>query len=302
METTDLPGEYNPAHGGSAVARRSLFTLVLLITANGLAAAQTPAQAGRGGVAPPPEPSPTAPLYRHTGEQYRVYNFPGTGESIPYRLFVPNSWTPDKKMPMLVTLRAGNTVDGPYRAGNDLVKQAAQRGYIVVTPMGYRPLSQPYYGSRYPIARVPPSVPAAGWTPQEDERAEQDVLYVIDLVTREYNVDTARVYLHGQNPSGSGALHLAAKYPERFAAVVASSAPIVLDAYPFDRLKGAVALLVIHGDQDTNNPIEASQKMATAAKAAGVDTVYATVPGGTHLEAYLTYASQIFDFLGQHHK
>jgi hypothetical protein len=42
--------------------------------------------------------------------------------------------------------------------------------------------------------------------------------------------------------------------------------------------------------------------MAAAAKAAGVETVYATVPGGTHLEAYLTYASQIFDFLGQHRR
>ena len=286
------------------MSRRTLFTAVLLISANAFvaAAAQSAAQGAPGGAAPAPEPNPNAPLYRHTGEQYRVYNFPGTGESIPYRLFVPTSWTPEKKLPMLVTLRAGNTVDGPYRAGNDLVKQAAQRGYIVVTPMGYRGLSQPYYGSRYPIARTPPSVPAAGWTPQEDERAEQDVLYVMDLVTKEYNVDTTRIYIHGQNPSGSGALHLVAKYPDRFAAIVVSSGPIVLDNYPFASLKGRVAMMVIHGDQDTNNPIEASQKMAAAAKAAGVDTVYATVPGGTHLEAYLTYAPQIFDFLDKHRK
>jgi len=194
-------------------------------------------------------------------------------------------------------------VDGPYRAGNDLVKQAEQRGYIVVTPMGYRGLSQPYYGSPYPVVRPNgPSTPAAGWTPQENERSEQDVLYVMDLVAKEYNVDTARVYIHGQNPSGSGALHLAAKYPDRFAAIVVSSGPIVLDSYPFSNIKGKMGLLVIHGDQDTNNPITASQKMAEAAKAAGVETVYATVPGGTHLEAYLTYASQIFDFLDKHKK
>ena len=259
----------------------------------GLAGAQAPA---------PPQPNPAAPLYHYKGEQYRIYNFPGTGESIPYRLFVPSKWTPDAKLPMLVTLRAGNTIDGPYRAQNDLVRVAEQRGYIVVTPMGYRGLSQPYYGSPYQIARPGAAAPAAGWTAQENERAEQDVLYVIDLVAKEYNVDRARVYLHGQNPSGSGALYLAAKYPERFAAVVASSAPIVYDAYPFDRLKGKLALMVIHGDQDTTNPIEASQKMANAAKAAGVDTVYATVPGGTHLEAYLTFASQIFDFFDKHSK
>jgi predicted peptidase len=250
----------------------------------------------------PPEPRPTAPLYQQKGEQYRIYNFPATGESIPYRLFVPSRWTPATKLPMLVTLRAGNTVDGPYRAQNDLVRVAEQRGYIVVTPMGYRGLSQPYYGSPYQIARPTAAAPAAGWTPQENERAEQDVLYVMDLVAKEYNADLSRVYLHGQNPSGSGALHLAAKYPDRLAAVVVSSAPIVYDAYPFDRLKGKLALMVIHGDQDTVNPIEASKKMADAAKAAGVDTVYATVPGGTHLEAYLTYATQIFDFLDKHHK
>jgi predicted peptidase len=254
----------------------------------------------RGGPPPAPQPNPSAPLYHAKGEQYRIYNFPGTGESIPYRLFVPSRWTPETKLPLLVTLRAGNTVDGPYRAGNDLVKVAEQRGYLVVTPMGYRGLSQPYYGSRYQIARPRAAAPAAGWSAQEDERAEQDVFYVVDLVAKEYNVDLSRIYLHGQNPSGSGALYLASKYPERFAAVVVSSAPIVFDSYPFDRLKGRVALLVIHGDQDTVNPIEASQKMAVAAKAAGVDTEYATVPGGTHLEAYLTYASQIFDFLDKH--
>src|SRR5262245_5110119 len=257
---------------------------------------------GAGQPPPPPQPNAKAPLYQATGEQYRIYNFPGTGESIPYRLYVPSRWTTATKLPMLITLRAGNTVDGPYRADNNLVRVAAQHGYIVVTPMGYRGLSQPYYGSRFQIARTGAAAPAARGTAQEDERAEQDVLYVMDLVAKEYNVDLARVYLHGQNPSGSGALYLAQKYPERFAAVVVSSAPIVYDAYPFDRIKGKLALLVIHGDQDTTNPIAASQKMAEAAKAAGVETEYATVPGGTHLEAYLTHASQIFDFLDKHKK
>ena len=261
------------------------------------------AQATGAAVPAPPQPDPARPLYRHVGEQYRVYNFPGPEEAIPYRLFVPSRWTPATRLPMLVTLRAGTSVDNPYRSGNDLVKQAEQRGYLVVTPMGYRPLRQPYYGSRFQIARPNAPAPAAGWTAEEDARAEQDVLYVMDLVAKEYNVDPSRIYLHGQNPSGSGALYLAAKYPERFAALVVSSGPIVYDSYPFDRLKTAkMALMVIHGDQDTVNPIAASQSMANAARAAGVDTVYATVPGGTHLEAYLTYASQIFDFLDTHKK
>jgi len=274
-----------------------LLTLVLAALAT---ASPAPGQAPA--TPAPLHPNPRAPLYRHLGEQYRVYEFPGTGESIPYRLFVPSRWTPGTKLPLLVTLRAGQSVDNSYRSNNDFVVNAERRGYLVVTPMGYRPLRQPYYGSPYRIARPNAAAPAEGWTPLENERAEQDVLNVIDLVSEEYSVDPSRVYLHGQNPSGSGALHLGAKYPDRFAALVISSAPIVLDRYPFDRLKGKVALLVIHGDQDTTNPIDASKAMADTARAAGVDTVYATVPGGTHLEAYLTYASQIFDFLDAHKK
>jgi predicted peptidase len=251
----------------------------------------------------PPEPIPANPGYRQKGEQYRVYSFPGTGESIPYRLFVPSRWTPDTKLPLLVTLRAGNSVDNSYRDNNDLVKQAEQRGYLVVTPLGYRGLSQPYYGSPYPVVRPKgPSTPADGWTPQENERSEQDVMYVIDLVTKEYNVDPGRIFVHGQNPSGSGALHLVAKYPEKFAAAVISSGPVPPKSYPWDKIKGKVALMVIHGDQDTSNPIAASQAMADEAKAAGVNTVYATVPGGVHLTAYLTYAPQIFDFLDKQKK
>lgn len=274
----------------------ALLTIAAALATDSLRAGQAPA-------APAPvRPNPRAPLYRHVGEQYRVYEFPGTAESIPYRLFVPSRWTPGTKLPLLVTLRAGTSVNNSYRSNNDFVVQAERRGYLVVTPMGYRSLPQPYYGSAYRIARPGAAEPAAGWTPLENARAEQDVLNVIDLVSEEYNVDTARVYLHGQNPSGSGALHLGAKYPDRFAALVISSAPIVFDAYPWDRLKGKVSLMVIHGDQDTSNPIEASKKMADAAKAAGVDTVYGTVPGGTHLEAYLTYASQIFDFLDARRK
>lgn len=245
-------------------------------------------------------PSPTLPLYRHTGEQYRVYTFPETGESIPYRLFVPATWTPASRLPMLVTLRAGTSVDNPYRPPNSLVTEAGRRGYIVVTPMGYRPLRQPYYGSRYRIAKPDAAEPAAGWTAEDDARAHQDVLNVIELVSKEYNADASRIYLHGQNPSGSGALHLAAAHPGMFKALVVSSGPIAPSAYPWDKLTGRTSLLVVHGDQDTTNPIEASRQMAAAATAAGVDATFASVPGGTHLEAYLTYAGGIFDFLDRH--
>jgi predicted peptidase len=275
-------------------------SVILVMACHALAYGQAP-PAPPGAAPQALQPNPRGPLYQHMGEQYRVYEFPGTGESIPYRLFVPSRWKLGARLPLLVTLRAGQSVDNSYRDPNSLVTEAEKRGYLVVTPMGYRPLRQPYYGSPYQIARPKAPAPADGWTPQENERAEQDVLNVIDLVTKEYGVDTSRVYLHGQNPSGSGAMHLGAKYPDRFAALVISSGPIVFDAYPFERIKGK-GLLVIHGDKDTVNPIESSKKMADAARAAGVNAIYATVPGGEHLTAYLAYAKEIFDFLDAQRK
>src|ERR1700745_4494858 len=98
--------------------RRAAMSAAIVLMATSCALAQPP---GRGSAPAPPQPNPNAPLYHAKGEQYRIYNFPGTGESIPYRLFVPSRWSTATKLPMLVTLRAGNTVDGPYRADNNLV-------------------------------------------------------------------------------------------------------------------------------------------------------------------------------------
>jgi predicted peptidase len=243
-------------------------------------------------------PSPTAPMYRQTGEQYRSYDFPGTGESIPYRLYVPENWTPAQSLPVLITLRAGPSINNNHRNNNDLVLQARQRGYIVISPLGYRGYAQPYYGSPYPVDRpAGPSEPAAGWTEEEDQRAEQDVVNVLHLVAEEYNADTSRVFVHGQNPSGSSAFHFAAKYPDAIRGIVASAGPIVTDNYPFNNLVDKVAVMMIHGTADTANTAQASQRVVRELQENGVEAQYHDVPDGEHLTAYLTFASEVFDFL-----
>ncbi len=276
------------------IIKTIIFTFVLL---SATAFAQLSSIPGLEGVNTP-QPNPAWPMYQQTGEQYRIYEFPGTGESIPYRLFVPENWSQAQQLPMLVTLRAGNSINNNFRDNNDLVREARARGYIIVAPLGYRGKAQPYYGSPYPIDRpAGPSVPADGWTEVENQNAEQDVLNVIGLVATEYNADISRVFIHGQNPSSSGAFHFAAKYPDLINAVIASAGPIVTDNYPFDNLVGKVAVMMVHGDMDTANTIAASQRVTRELNEHGIEAVYATVPGGVHLTAYLTYASEIFDFL-----
>lgn len=283
--------------------KSKLLLLGLLFTAlfNVLSAeAQLPTLPGQQS-AVAPVPIPNAPMYQHTGEQYRVYEFPVTGEPIPYRLFVPENWTPTQQLPILITLRAGTSINNNHRDNNDLVRLARERGYIVISPLGYRGYRQPYYGSPYPVDRpAGPSVPADGWTAEENLRAEQDVLNVLALVAAEYNADTTRVFVHGQNPSGSAAMHLAAKYPDMINAIVVSSGPIVTADYPFENLQGKVAVMMLHGDMDDQNTAAASERVTKELQDHGVEAEFHLVPGGVHLTAYLTFAKEIFDFLDQH--
>ncbi len=245
-----------------------------------------------------PVPAPAAPLYRATGEQYRVYEFPGTGEPIPYRLFVPETWRPGARLPVLVTLRAGTSINNNHRGGNELVKLARERGYILISPLGYRGYAQPYYGSRYPVDREGgPSTPAEGWSAQDDQRAELDVLFVLNLVAAEYGADTSRLFLHGQNPSGSGAFHFAAKYPGLFGRIVVSAGPIVTAGYPFENLAGRTGVLLLAGDKDAAWTITASERLAGELRSKGVEAEFQRVAGGEHLNAYLVHAPGLFDFL-----
>lgn len=62
-----------------------------------------------------------------------------------------------------------------------------------------------------------------GW-----ERAEQDLLAILDAVEQNFQVDTAREYLTGISYGGFGSWYMASKHPERFAAV----APIVGWGHP----------------------------------------------------------------------
>ena len=276
------------------VTAACLVTLLL----SGVAAAQQLPGVAASQLEKAPKPDPAAPMYRQRGEQYRVYDFPGTGEPIPYRLFVPETWTPDKKLPVLVTLRAGNSINNNHRGGNELVKVARERGYIVISPLGYRGTAQPYYGSPYPVDReAGPSVPADGWTAQDNQRAELDVLYVLELVTAEYNADTSRLFLHGQNPSGSAAFHFAAQYPGLFSKIVVSAGPIISANYPFDKLNGKTSVLMLAGDKDAKYTASACERMTRELQAHGVKAEFHLVPGGEHLNAYLLHAPQLFDFL-----
>ncbi len=279
-----------------------------------------------------PAPDPKSPQYRTTGEQDRSYEFPGTGEKIAYHLYVPAKWKPSMKLPLvIVTHGANQPSDAPFKrpmANPTLAKTAEERGYIVAAVTGYHANATGVGGWNVPykMVTVPRPAPAAGAGPgagggpggagtagggarppqapptqQDFERAEQDVLFVTDLVAKEYNADPRRIYLMGNSSGGSAVWAYAAKFPQRWAAISPSAAPLEDANFPYAKLKN-VPVLVVHGDKDTTMVFDASKAMVDHAKAKGVDATWLPVIGGAHVDAWAQpeVIKQVFDFFDAH--
>jgi poly(3-hydroxybutyrate) depolymerase len=270
-----------------------------------------------------PAPDTRSPQYHAKGEQDRSYDFPGTGEKIAYHLYVPAKWTPATKLPLvIVTHGAAQPATAPFQRPKDsptLAKAAEEHGYIIAAVTGYHANATGVGGWNVPykmmtVPRPAPAVgdrpapagPGAGLPPptaQDFERAEQDVLFVTDLVAKEYNADPKRIYLMGNSSGGSAVWAYAAKYPQRWAAISPSAAPLEDSSFPYEKLK-KVPVLVVHGEKDTSMVFDASKAMVDHAKAKGVDATFLAVPDGMHVDAWAQPAviQQIFAFFDAHKK
>jgi poly(3-hydroxybutyrate) depolymerase len=142
---------------------------------------------------------------------------------------------------------------------------------------------------------------AAPATPEDLQRAEQDVLNVTDLMAKEYNVDTTRINLMGNSSGGGAVWAYTAKFPERWTAIAPSAAPLAEGDYPFEKLKN-VPVIYIHGDGDTTMDYNAGKAMIDRAKARGVNATFLGVMGGQHTDAWAQpdIIKQIFDFFDAH--
>lgn len=162
-------------------------------TATGTPAA---AQRGRGGRQP------------DSRVQQRTYHFADTDVDLPYAVFVSSKVGKDRKAPLIVALHGlgGN----PNTLMHDNLLEAL--GYIVFAPAGYNPRG--WYGISWTITppagaarRTEPA--AANDPPNLTELAEKDVMNLLAMARREFNVDERRTYLMGHSMGGAGTFYLA---------------------------------------------------------------------------------------------
>jgi poly(3-hydroxybutyrate) depolymerase len=239
------------------------------------------------------------PLYRAKGDQERHYWFDEAREMMAYHVYTPLKWDGKSKLPMVLVLH-GNSRDQDYYFDRDdhiLARMAEQHGYLVVCPMGFRPNAG--WGSNSLNPRSPGAFAADPVRLKQGELSEKDALNVLELVTKEYPIDTSRIYLFGHSAGGAGTWYMGEKYADKWAAIAASAAATRPAGFPFDRLKG-MPIMVCHGDQDDEVPVASSRNMVKAAKENGLDPHYLEVPGATHLTIVAIVEPKVFDFFDQH--
>jgi len=251
----------------------------------------------------------------------RTYVFTNTGEALPYAVFVSTKVVKGKPAPLIVALRGAGGNPGVFMH-QPALNLAEEGGYIMVAPMGYSAMANfgnpatgmggfgrrggastnaPRMPQQIPETHLPVSGPVVGPDQSKaSEYSEQDVMNVLAMIRKEFNIDDHRIYLMGHSQGGAGALHIADKYSSIWAAVAGLSpgAPgFQLDANA--KFKDVPVLLEV-GTKDAF--ISSVQHLDETMKSLNIPHEYIVVPGKDHGGIIMGGMTNVFQFFGQHIK
>lgn len=218
------------------------------------------------------------PFTGERGEIERAY-LSADGNLVPYRIYVPKSYTGAEARPVVVMLH-GVLGDERYFFSwvfdPDLIRsEAERRGVILAAPLGGGRLGA-YVG-----------------------KGQDDVLEVMKSLSQNYKTDPARIYLMGHSLGAGGAWSIASARPELFAAIapVAGGGPAQADAAaPLLEKVKSLPVIIAHGARDGIVPPEGSKVMYQAAQKAGMKVSFIEVPDADHLSIVAAAFRQILNF------
>jgi len=226
-----------------------------------------------------------------TGAQLATYHSLVDDSEQPYALYVPPSYSPAKKWPLVITL---HEEDSNHRLNLRRVFGAPVR---VNAPdsenMRYFP-AVPDYGF---LVAAPFARGSMGY----EGIAERDVYDVLADVKRRFPVDEDRVYLTGISTGGIGALRLVLTRPDVWAAVAVLCPGPAGGVEEMAGNASSVPVRLYHGDLDPIVAPETSRAWHRRLLDAGVPVSYLEYPNVRHNvwdEAYRDGA--VFEWFAQH--
>jgi len=232
----------------------------------------------------------------------RTYDFKQAGKEMEYALYVPTSYNKSKKMPLIVLLHGLGSNPQGVIGYQGITAEAEKRGYIVVAPYGYN--SGGWYGSQGPgkdfrVGRTPADAPA-----NLGELSELDVLNVLDVVRKEFKVDTRRTYLMGHSMGGGGTFYLGMKYKQNWAALAPMAPAIYSDPAELEKIR-KMPIIVVQGDKDTLVPVDGTRKWVAKMQELKIPHKYIEIKDGNHILSITQnpqMIAEVFDFFDAHKK
>jgi predicted peptidase len=195
-----------------------------------------------------------------------------SGETMDYRLFVPPTYDPTKKFPLILWLHnaAGR--------GSDNLGQISGWNYP-----GSHLWTRPENQAKFPAFVLAPQVDETkAWARPHANTAPVSIrlaLEILDSLEKEYRIDADRVYVAGQSMGGEGVWSALAFAPGRFAAAIA------LCGYGFDDMiapDAKVPVWIFQGDADPIVSVEHAREWVAALRKAGGNPKYTEYPGVDH--------------------
>jgi len=196
-----------------------------------------------------------------------------------YVLFVPHGYKDDAEFPLILFLHGAGEREGGS-------KQPVE--------VGIGPAVKKEEKS-FPFFVLIPRCKGAPNNWLADGADAQRALAMLAEVQKDYKIDPKRVYLTGLSMGGYGTWSLAAKHPDKWAAIV----PVCGKGNPADGEKiKHIPCWAFHGDKDTAVKVEGSRDMIAAMKKAGGEPKYTEYPGVGHNSWDMAYGTkELYDWL-----
>lgn len=225
------------------------------------------------------------PIESARGDIFLAYRSNFDGQLVPYRVYLPTSYSASKKYPLVVLLHgAGGDETDFIEAYNGLwPKLAEQKGYILASVTGRGPLG--------------------GYT--KESGGEQDVLDVMELVKQRYSIDPKKVFLGGHSMGGGGTWRIGLAYPEKFAGLIPIAGTSAQLAPGLDGLmkKGIhIPIMIVCGGKDALVAVSGCRAVAEEARKLNAPVKYAEYPPADHLSVAVMSVPDIFAWLDEQTK
>jgi predicted peptidase len=186
------------------------------------------------------------------------------GVTYRYEVYVPAEHAPTQTWPIVVDLH------GNGAQGSDGIRQTAH--FFADQIRMQR--------SRFPMIVVFPQA-ALGQTWQGATMQDM-VAAELDATIREFHGDPDRVCLTGFSMGGAGVYALAARWPEKFAGLIAIAGGGGGDVDALAHTLAHIPIWIVHGDADERVPVTASREMVDALKKINARVTYTEYAGGRH--------------------